>query len=432
MDFEVQTNMAKSLVSNFQMLKRYLFILSLLLSLGSIVSAEIRPIALDRVEGSLYVLNADGSVAALSKDGGEYKRILTIPPELQAADIVSAEREGKIELVIVASMKGPTPTGRVLKYSLEGQLQQSWTLPFSPLNADIDPRSNVLYLTAGASGEIFSVDLKQTASVTRLATVQDSRLLGPIVFVQATNHLFAADIFTGNLFDIDVGRKQSTLVSQHFGQVTSMSLDPTGRLLYIADSAGRRLLTYSLSNRLLVRSTTYSRLLQITSVASSYEKDKVWVGDRASGAVYIVSPNGAIISRIGKLTIQAAIGQADDNLRMVLDGQEVLSWERDHSDPKTIGLEEGNHNVELLVFNKRSYTGGISFLGGHVPEGWNFQFKMFDSAGRESVSVAEQEDKPDENGPRFGKEFLAAKFSFSVDSIGGISVTKLDSKIWQH
>jgi Caspase domain len=122
--------------------------------------------------------------------------------------------------------------------------------------------------------------------------------------------------------------------------------------------------------------------------------------------------------------ITIRIGNADDDLKVVVNGEQQVSWRTNGAEPKRVTLNAGVNTLELRVHNWRTFTGGIEEFGGHKPEGWNYKVTFFDDAGNMLGSLDDGEGKPAKDGPRHGKEFLAASGTITVDAKSGGLVFK--------
>lgn len=117
--------------------------------------------------------------------------------------------------------------------------------------------------------------------------------------------------------------------------------------------------------------------------------------------------------------ITIRIRNADDDLKVVINGEQQASWRTNGTESKRVTLRAGVNTLELRVHNWRTFTGGVAGLGGHKPEGWNYTVAFFDDAGSELDSVSDGEERPAEDGPRHGQEFLAARGTIVVDAKSG-------------
>jgi hypothetical protein len=121
------------------------------------------------------------------------------------------------------------------------------------------------------------------------------------------------------------------------------------------------------------------------------------------------------------------IGDADDNLRIVDDGKELMSWAQNGSTPNRVLAQPGTHDFQLQLFNQRSYTRGVLGLAAHKPEGWGYRLEVADANGNSLLQLVDGEYHPDENGPRFGREFTAARFKLDVNQ-RGVSIRDLQTR----
>lgn len=125
---------------------------------------------------------------------------------------------------------------------------------------------------------------------------------------------------------------------------------------------------------------------------------------------------------------------ADDDALILLNGQDVLDWNRDGSTKKRLQLQGGLNDVRIMVYNQRSYTGGVPLIGGHLPEGWNYSLALTRTDGSPLVTgLSALEDRPEDNGPHHGKLFTVATMKIVVDETSnGITVQSLDPNAWTH
>jgi len=130
--------------------------------------------------------------------------------------------------------------------------------------------------------------------------------------------------------------------------------------------------------------------------------------------------------------VEAQIEDADDDLRVFVNGILVQSWETDKSNSKKVPLRTGENPVQLKVYNKRSFTGGLEAFGGHQPEGWRYSFILRTQNGASLLNLHDGEDRPPKDGPRHGHEFIAATFVLNADAQGNVTVTQLQSDVWQR
>jgi hypothetical protein len=130
--------------------------------------------------------------------------------------------------------------------------------------------------------------------------------------------------------------------------------------------------------------------------------------------------------------IVATIRNADDDVNIFVNGVLTASWHAYGSSPTRLVLRPGENDIEIRVFNQRSFTGGIPMFGGHQPEGWSYSVNIVGGGGQLIADFGAREDRPDENGPRFGKEFTVARLKVIVDATGRILPISIDGNVWQH
>jgi hypothetical protein len=129
------------------------------------------------------------------------------------------------------------------------------------------------------------------------------------------------------------------------------------------------------------------------------------------------------------LVLQLSSG--DDDVVVLINNREVLDWNRDGTTTRKVALEEGTNNLEVKVYNQRSYTGGLPLIGGHLPEGWNYALSVSDANGHLLTPLSGREDVPTDNGPHHGKLFTAATMKLAVNpDSDDITIVAVDPAVW--
>jgi hypothetical protein len=120
--------------------------------------------------------------------------------------------------------------------------------------------------------------------------------------------------------------------------------------------------------------------------------------------------------------LDVKITSADDVVDVFINGNDVSSSTKDFNANVRVQLPSGRSTIEIRVFNQKSYTGGIPGLGGHLPEGWNYevQFSSGSYGSAFSSVYKDSEDRPDINGPHFGATFTAGRGVLNVDPATGV------------
>jgi hypothetical protein len=132
--------------------------------------------------------------------------------------------------------------------------------------------------------------------------------------------------------------------------------------------------------------------------------------------------------------IYGQFSSADDDALILLDGREVLDWNQDGNSKGRIQLHGGLNEIRVMVYNQRSYTGGIPGLGGHLPEGWNYGLTLTRSDGSSLVPpLSAREDLPADNGPHHGKLFTVCLIKILLDESSGMtSIQSFDPNVWRE
>lgn len=114
-------------------------------------------------------------------------------------------------------------------------------------------------------------------------------------------------------------------------------------------------------------------------------------------------------------TFQVSILDADDDVRVVLNGENILRWSAGGRSTVNVPLRPGGNHIEVYVYNKGSFTGGVAIFGGHKREGWRYSI-LFRLQNSRSINVHGQEDRPPPE--RHGKEFSVCQMDINIDSTG--------------
>lgn len=151
-----------------------------------------------------------------------------------------------------------------------------------------------------------------------------------------------------------------------------------------------------------------------------------WTNSSIASTVFLRNP----IYVVARFT-----SPADDDAMILLNGDVVADWNQDGGAPKKLLLPRLVNEVVVKVYNQRSYTGGIPGLGGHLPEGWNYNLSLSREDGTVLIPLSGKEDVPADNGPHHGKLFTVATLRLVVDDrTGKVDATSIDPAVWtrQH
>jgi hypothetical protein len=130
--------------------------------------------------------------------------------------------------------------------------------------------------------------------------------------------------------------------------------------------------------------------------------------------------------------VTATLEAVDDAFLMSSDGEEVMA--SDGPVQTRIPLHVGVNEMTIRIYNQHTFTGGVEYFGGHIPEGWNYRLRLRDGAGNEiTPPLQAREDIPAKDGPHHGHLFPAATFSINVDeATAQISVQSVDPDVWKR
>jgi len=131
--------------------------------------------------------------------------------------------------------------------------------------------------------------------------------------------------------------------------------------------------------------------------------------------------------------VTAQIQAADDDVMVIVNGDNLTSWGNDGNSQRRIPVHAGRNPFVIRVFNQRSYTGGVQGLGGHLPEGWKYAVLLATDGGPTLGAFSDSEDRPEDNGPRHGKWFTVVRGAIEVDeNTAQVRLLDVDSKAWIH
>jgi hypothetical protein len=140
--------------------------------------------------------------------------------------------------------------------------------------------------------------------------------------------------------------------------------------------------------------------------------------------------------------ILAKSGEVDDELLVLLNGDEVFSSNNAQSAGKRIPLKNGQNALVIKVYNQHTFTGGVDLSDvfpnlppgpGHLPEGWRYRFQLFSLQQQPLASFYACEDRPVKNGPHHGHMFTVATADILVDeTTGKVSLANVDDQVWKR
>lgn len=123
-------------------------------------------------------------------------------------------------------------------------------------------------------------------------------------------------------------------------------------------------------------------------------------------------------------TFQVSIMEADDDVRLLRNNESVLQWSANGRMPVNLPLRSGD-TIEIIVFNKGSFTGGFEAFGGHKPEGWKYTVLLqLPDAGPMYVSGEEHRPPPE----RHGQVFSVCRLEVRQDPKAGWALAATQSR----
>jgi hypothetical protein len=138
----------------------------------------------------------------------------------------------------------------------------------------------------------------------------------------------------------------------------------------------------------------------------------------------------------------ATSGAVDDELLVLLNGDEVYSSNNAPAGGKQIPLKTGRNSLVIKVYNQHTFTGGVDLSDvipgappgpGHLPEGWNYSFHLLSLARQTIASFSACEDRPVKDGPHHGHMFNVATADIVVDDVTGqVTLENVDDAVWKR
>lgn len=134
--------------------------------------------------------------------------------------------------------------------------------------------------------------------------------------------------------------------------------------------------------------------------------------------------------------VQAAIGRADDDLMVLLNGEIVMDRTALSQGKRSLRLQAGDNRLLLLASNQHTFDHSQSW--GRT-EGWGYSMRLFGPGGTElkwpncgkDPCFSDAEDVPFKDGPHHGKAFRVAEALLTVDPVTAVvTITSADTNIW--
>jgi hypothetical protein len=121
------------------------------------------------------------------------------------------------------------------------------------------------------------------------------------------------------------------------------------------------------------------------------------------------------------------IDDADDDAIVRINGRDRLSYLMDGNNDVRVELEPGTNEVEISVWNKRSFT---TELLSHRMEGWRYAARILPIGGSNALwSRKDGEDVPGST-RRFGRLFPVASVRLDVNPEGGAVTVGSTATLW--
>ena len=278
------------------MRRRCAALILLLMMTGDIrhlrAASMLKPVEMDwRGTGQLYLLLNNGDVIRYDATRGETHQPIRGARGFRAAQLVSPVSSSPYFFISGFLAR----SGVVMQYTSDGKLVAQLQTPELAAGMDIDPTPNarVLYLVSAVSSSIYSIRPDQTDRPAKeVAFIKEARNLGPVFFDAARNKLLVGDLWTGSLYEIDCKSGSYQVVLKDLGEPVSLALDPSTKVLYVADAAHGRVNVFSYDPKKgFVRSKVINTGLQDLS-AIALAPGGLFVSDLKTGVYKYSSSDG--------------------------------------------------------------------------------------------------------------------------------------------
>jgi sugar lactone lactonase YvrE len=186
--------------------------------------------------------------------------------------------------------------GAVVRCSLDGKIDHRWMLQSSTSGLDVDVANRVLYVASSDSSLIYSIDLKQSTVPQQVGYVPGGKSLGPIVLQLQRQLLYVADIQTGSVYEVSLQNHKSRVLATDLGSPQALLLSAGGDVLYVADSAGRKIYSLNLTD-IKPRRSVIAAMADFRSPSglARLAQGEIVVSDDFANKLFVLSRDGNLL-----------------------------------------------------------------------------------------------------------------------------------------
>jgi hypothetical protein len=154
------------------------------------------------------------------------------------------------------------------------------------------------------------------------------------------------------------------------------------------------------------------------------------------------SPGGRFFFRAPAYLI-GRITKGDDEVLVLLNGEEAMSWNSGGSAEKVLPLHVGDNHLVVKVFNQKTNQGGCNWArdilkslgidpqGVQEPEGWNYEMSVRLPSSTAPLRAFKGEEDPPVEKHR-GQMFTVARATFRLDRDGNVQLTEEEPEVWRR
>jgi DNA-binding beta-propeller fold protein YncE len=265
--------------------------LAALISCGTALAGAMLPVAVSALsDGTLAVLCLNNQLAFANPHSGSVTMV-PLPIPGTAVDMV-ASGSSEQPLLFVA-MRGPSSfQSMVQQFSRAGGKLGYWQISDGyPAGLALDSTRGILYISSLQSTAIYRLNLREKGASPHFVTeIRGASRIGPIAVGPAGDRIYAADVFAGDIYEIPLNTRRSSVLVGNLGEPAALALGRDGKVLYVADTAHHCVWLVPLDRRPATPTRFWSSK-EPRGVAVDASR-MVWVGDRSAKAVFGIAPSG--------------------------------------------------------------------------------------------------------------------------------------------
>jgi sugar lactone lactonase YvrE len=245
--------------------------------------------AIEDQQGTVYVLDENGSVVKIDSAVDSFKVFLQIPKSEKPASFATAVVDHKVLFFVTSYCADSSACGGVLRmYSAEGALRKTWSCPSLCSGVAVDTVRRLVYLSGTVNGVIYRTAIDGADSpIDHMRTIEGARRLGPMLADIPNHRILVADVLGGKVYTLDTVSLTVQVVGTDLGQPLALSVGHEPGQIYLADGASKRIVSLKLRAGGTGTIIATKRFGDPTAVEAA-PKDHLWVADAESATLTLV------------------------------------------------------------------------------------------------------------------------------------------------